>query len=209
MICGSPDGRAWGSYSRPRHAGGATTPRSPMCGATWRQHRPACTSCTTSSADRCTPASPRIWRAGGKSTVRINATGGTRSSSGRLEWFPNRPAAWRAGHEAVRTALPFHNGESWTHFTGGQGPELPPGIPPNPELPNEGGHSTRTTRSPLPEPTSDAYAAPVTTLASHPCAADRPDPGMVGTHAPSGGAPPSPRGCGAPPTPHAASVDKT
>jgi hypothetical protein len=50
-------------------------------------------------------------------------------------WFVNRPAAFRAEREAVRSGLPLHNSESWGPYTGGLRPALPSGIGPRPAPP--------------------------------------------------------------------------
>ncbi|MET7389864.1 GIY-YIG nuclease family protein [Streptomyces sp. NPDC005529] len=135
VSCGGPDGRPWGSYG--------PTPACKSCHCAYVDQQRA----TLTSRPTClyrlydvfgrllyvgmTSDLSRRWK---EHRTEHRAWWG-QVATRRLEWFPNRPQAWRAESRAVRDELPLHNTACWGDFTGGRRPDPPSGIPPYPEPP--------------------------------------------------------------------------
>ncbi|MGR6968998.1 GIY-YIG nuclease family protein [Streptomyces cynarae] len=135
MICGSPQGRAWGSYG--------PSPACQPCHLDVIGRQRAALEAIPTCLYRLYDVFGRLLYVGITSNLarrwkehrRDHQFWWYQVAERRLEWFPTRDRAWRAERQAVRAELPLHNGEAWGQFgNGGARPELPPGVPPRPKL---------------------------------------------------------------------------
>ncbi|MFE6634682.1 GIY-YIG nuclease family protein [Streptomyces tendae] len=135
LICGSPNGRAWGSYGptpacEPCHSDVVSQQRTALSG------KPTCLYRLYDVFGRLLYAGitadlARRW----KEHRSEHREWWYQVTERRVQWFPSRGLAWRAERQAVRAELPLYNNESWGDFTGGRRPELPSGVPPRPDPP--------------------------------------------------------------------------
>lgn len=135
VICGSPNGRPWGSYGptpacHPCHSTVVSQQRAAL------ESKPTCVYRLYDVFGRLlyvgmTSDIPRRW----KEHRKDHRSWWYQTVERPLEWFPGRVDAWHAERQAVRTELPLHNNESWGDFTDGRRPELPWGVPPRPVPP--------------------------------------------------------------------------
>lgn len=135
LICGSPNGRAWGSYGptpacEPCHSEVVSQQRTAL------SEKPTCLYRLYDVFGRLLYAGitadlARRW----KEHRSEHRSWWYQVTERRVQWFPSRRQAWRAERQAVQAELPLYNNESWGDFTGGRRPELPSGVPPRPDPP--------------------------------------------------------------------------
>jgi predicted GIY-YIG superfamily endonuclease len=118
VICGSPDGRPWGSYG--------PTPACDPCHNGWvRRHRAALDAKPT-CLYRLYDASGRLLYVGITSNIARrwkehrtkHPEWWPQVAQQRVGWFLLRDHAWYAEREAVRTELPLHNDEAAAYTAG-------------------------------------------------------------------------------------------